>query len=161
MFGDMIIHEKVQVTHYGISIPIRAFLDVFEMDIHRFSLLYRPYGNIEYVEAPMIQMGKSIYFSEIPGEFIIRDYLEYYLLLEMSNKTNFFSPVDDAVQNPIRINIDISEKEVVIKNIDVPQLGVRGRNSDNTLIKEKLGWSPTQPLRVGIEKTYKWIKEQI
>ena len=54
--------------------------------------------------------------------------------------------------------IDISEKEVVIKNIDVPQLGVRGRNSDNTLIKEKLGWSPTQPLRVGIEKTYRWIE---
>ena len=57
--------------------------------------------------------------------------------------------------------IDISEKEVVIKNIDVPQLGVRGRNSDNTLIKEKLGWSPTQPLRMGIEKTYKWIKDQL
>ena len=57
--------------------------------------------------------------------------------------------------------IDISEKEVVIKNIDVPQLGVRGRNSDNTLIKEKLGWSPVQPLKVGIEKTYKWIKNQL
>ena len=53
--------------------------------------------------------------------------------------------------------IDISEKEVVIKNIDVPQLGVRGRNSDNTLIKEELGWSPTQPLKVGIENTYNWI----
>ena len=34
--------------------------------------------------------------------------------------------------------IDISEKDVSIENIDVPQLGVRGRNSDNTLIKEKL-----------------------
>jgi len=57
--------------------------------------------------------------------------------------------------------VDISGKEVNIKNIDVQQVGVRGRNSDNTLIKEKLGWSSTQPLRVGIEKTYKWIKEQI
>jgi nucleoside-diphosphate-sugar epimerase len=57
--------------------------------------------------------------------------------------------------------IDISSKEVKIKNIDVQQVGVRGRNSDNTLIKEKLGWSPTQSLRVGIEKTYKWIKNQV
>ena len=57
--------------------------------------------------------------------------------------------------------IDISESAVEIENIDVPQLGVRGRNSDNTLIKEKLGWSPTQPLRVGIEKTYKWIESQV
>ena len=57
--------------------------------------------------------------------------------------------------------IGISKKEVVIKNIDVPQLGVRGRNSDNTLIKEKLGWCPTQPLRVGIKKTYGWIKGEV
>jgi nucleoside-diphosphate-sugar epimerase len=57
--------------------------------------------------------------------------------------------------------IDISEKEVVIKNIDVPQLGVRGRNSDNTLIKEELGWSPTQPLKVGIKKAYSWINKQV
>mgnify|MGYP001183589380 FL=1 len=57
--------------------------------------------------------------------------------------------------------IDISKKEVVIKNIDVPQLGVRGRNSDNTLIKEKLGWSPTQLLKVGIKKTYSWINKQV
>ena len=57
--------------------------------------------------------------------------------------------------------IDVSEKEVVINNIDVPQLGVRGRNSDNTLIKEELGWCSTQPLRVGIEKTYKWIEYQL
>ena len=53
--------------------------------------------------------------------------------------------------------IDISGKEISIKNIDVSQLGVRGRNSDNTLIKDKLSWSPTQPLRDGIVKTYNWI----
>ena len=50
-----------------------------------------------------------------------------------------------------------SGKQISIKNVDVQQVGVRGRNSDNTMIKEKLGWCPTQPLRVGIEKTYKWI----
>lgn len=57
--------------------------------------------------------------------------------------------------------IDISGKEVDIVNIDVPQLGVRGRNSDNTLIKEKLGWNPTQSLQVGIKYTYKWIEEEM
>ena len=56
--------------------------------------------------------------------------------------------------------IDISGKEVVIDNIDVPQLGVRGRNSDNTLINFELSWSPIQPLKVGIEKTYKWIRSR-
>ena len=57
--------------------------------------------------------------------------------------------------------IDISGKEISIKNIDVSQLGVRGRNSDNTLIKEELGWSPTQPLKVGIKKAYSWINKQV
>ena len=57
--------------------------------------------------------------------------------------------------------IDISGKQISIKNVDVQQVGVRGRNSDNTMIKEKLGWSPMQPLKVGIEKTYKWIEYQL
>ena len=53
--------------------------------------------------------------------------------------------------------IDISKKDINIKNIDVQQVGVRGRNSDNTLIKQKLDWAPTQSLKTGISKTYKWI----
>jgi nucleoside-diphosphate-sugar epimerase len=44
-------------------------------------------------------------------------------------------------------------------NLSAPQ-GVRGRNSDNTLIKEVLGWEPEVDLRTGLERTYHWIKEQ-
>jgi GDP-D-mannose 3',5'-epimerase len=44
--------------------------------------------------------------------------------------------------------------------IDAPK-GVRGRNSDNTMIKARLGWSPTMPLRVGMEKTFHWVFEQV
>ncbi|MCM8808533.1 MAG: NAD-dependent dehydratase, partial [Candidatus Omnitrophica bacterium] len=39
--------------------------------------------------------------------------------------------------------------------------GVRGRNSDNRLIKEKLGWAPSMPLKEGLKITYKWIEEQV
>jgi nucleoside-diphosphate-sugar epimerase len=39
--------------------------------------------------------------------------------------------------------------------------GVRGRNSDNRLIYEKLGWKPTMPLRKGLEITYRWIEDQV
>ena len=56
--------------------------------------------------------------------------------------------------------IEISGKELKIKHIPGP-LGVRGRNSDNRLIKEKLGWAPTEPLVDGMRKTYSWIKEQV
>jgi nucleoside-diphosphate-sugar epimerase len=51
-------------------------------------------------------------------------------------------------------------KKIGINHIPGP-LGVRGRNSDNHLIQEKLGWRPTRPLQAGIEKTYAWIAEQV
>lgn len=39
-------------------------------------------------------------------------------------------------------------------------MGVRGRNSDNTMIKERLGWEPGLPLKEGVAKTYAWIEQQ-
>jgi dTDP-D-glucose 4,6-dehydratase len=45
-------------------------------------------------------------------------------------------------------------------HIDGP-VGVRGRNSDNKLIREKLGWAPRASLRDGLTKTYPWIQEQV
>jgi GDP-D-mannose 3',5'-epimerase len=47
--------------------------------------------------------------------------------------------------------------KVKIKHIPGPE-GVRGRNSDNTLIRQKLGWAPNTPLRVGLKRTFDWIK---
>ncbi len=43
----------------------------------------------------------------------------------------------------------------------IVRVGVRGRNSDNTLYKKQMNWEPSQPLVGGIGYTYKWIKEQI
>lgn len=81
-------------------------------------------------------------------------------------RSDFEGPVNIGSDEMITINglaqmaIDISGKNVTIDNIPGP-LGVRGRNSDNALIKEKLGWSPEQPLREGMEKTYAWISGQV
>ena len=58
------------------------------------------------------------------------------------------------------MTIAISGKQILIKNIPGPE-GVRGRNSDNNLIHQLLGWKPTQSLSTGLEKTYKWIEKQI
>lgn len=51
-------------------------------------------------------------------------------------------------------------KRVTLAHVDGPQ-GVRGRTSDNALIRERLGWAPSRPLREGLEPTYRWIKDQI
>ena len=65
-----------------------------------------------------------------------------------------------TIQNFAKMAIDISGKDLSIENIDGP-LGVHGRNSDNNLYREKMGWEPTQSLREGMEKTYAWILQQV
>jgi nucleoside-diphosphate-sugar epimerase len=54
----------------------------------------------------------------------------------------------------------IADKKLRIEHIPGP-LGVRGRNSDNRLIKSTLGWAPSYALRDGLEKTYAWIESQV
>lgn len=55
---------------------------------------------------------------------------------------------------------EIAGKMFTINHIPGP-LGVRGRNSDNTLIHEKLGWKPSLRLQLGLERTYPWIEMQV
>lgn len=81
-------------------------------------------------------------------------------------ESDFTGPVNIGSEEMISINdftkmiIDISGKNLSINNVPGPE-GVRGRNSDNRLIEEKLGWAPSMPLREGVEKTYRWIQEQV
>lgn len=65
-----------------------------------------------------------------------------------------------TIQNFAKMAISISGKNLAIKNIDGP-LGVHGRNSDNDLFREKVGWEPTQSLKDGMEKTYTWVAKQV
>ena len=92
-------------------------------------------------------------------------------------ESDFIGPVNIGSEEMVTINqlgqmaIDISEKDVKISNIygqefiekygfECP-LGVRGRNSDNKLYKDKIGWEVSQPLINGMKKTYQWIDEQV
>ena len=59
-----------------------------------------------------------------------------------------------------RMIIEISGKTLEIAFGGGPE-GVRGRCSDNRLIQRQLGWSPSQPLRQGVEKTYAWVERQV
>lgn len=81
-------------------------------------------------------------------------------------QSDFEGPVNIGSDQMISINglaqmvMGIAGKQIPIKHIPGP-LGVRGRTSDNELIKDMLGWAPSRPLSEGIEKTYLWIKEQL
>ncbi len=80
--------------------------------------------------------------------------------------SDFTGPVNIGSEQMVSINdlvdivAEVAGKEVKKIHIDGP-LGVRGRNSNNNLIREKLNWDYSQPLSVGIEKTYSWIYSQL
>jgi len=98
-------------------------------------------------------------------------------ILRFMRQDGFLGPVNIGSEEMVTINqlaqfaIDASGKNITIKNIDGNEfkekygfkcpIGVRGRNSDNTLYKEKVGWEPTKSLYDGILDTFYWIDKQI
>jgi GDP-D-mannose 3',5'-epimerase len=81
-------------------------------------------------------------------------------------RSDYWKPVNIGSEEMISINdfakmiMDVAGKQLEIEHIPGP-LGVRGRSSDNRLIREVLGWEPNAPLREGITKTYNWIKQVV
>lgn len=91
--------------------------------------------------------------------------------------SEFTGPVNIGSEEMVSINglatlaINISGKNLKLKNIHGEEfqkkygfkcpLGVKGRNSDNKLYREKIGWEVKQPLESGLRKTYQWIKSQV
>lgn len=77
-----------------------------------------------------------------------------------------FEPLNIGSEEMVSINklaeitMGIANKNLKIRHIPGP-LGVKGRNSDNKLIKKKLGWAPNYSLKKGIQKTYPWILDQV
>jgi nucleoside-diphosphate-sugar epimerase len=82
-------------------------------------------------------------------------------------ESNFSDPINIGSSERVSINelVSIAEQIAGLRlerkyDLSQPQ-GVAGRNSDNTLIRQALGWEPSTPLATGLQKTYQWIKEQM
>jgi len=82
-------------------------------------------------------------------------------------ESDILDPINLGSSELVTINqlVDVVEEIAGVRlrrqyNLDAPK-GVRGRNSDNTLILERLGWEPSTPLSVGLEKTFAWIHDEL
>src|SRR6185437_6531176 len=81
-------------------------------------------------------------------------------------ESDFTGPVNIGSDEMVTINqlaemvTSVSGKKLSLRHIRGP-LGVRGRNSDNRLISEKLGWRPSRPLLEGLRRTYEWVSAQV
>jgi nucleoside-diphosphate-sugar epimerase len=82
-------------------------------------------------------------------------------------ESDIHEPINLGSSEMVTINqlVDVVERIAGMKlrrnyKLDAPK-GVRGRNSDNTMILERLGWEPNTPLEVGMEQTYRWIHDEM
>jgi len=99
------------------------------------------------------------------------------MVLRFMRQDKFLGPVNIGSEEMVTINnlaemaIEIADKRAYVRNIAGEEfvakygfrcpVGVKGRNSDNKLYKEQIGWEPTQPLREGMVKTFQWINAQV
>jgi GDP-D-mannose 3',5'-epimerase len=157
-----------------------AFHRNYGLDVRvaRFHNIFGPYGTwTGGKEKAPAAICRKVAQAEVGGEIEIwgdgkqtRSFLYIDECLEgirrLMDSKDFRGPVNIGSDEMVTINqlveivMEIAEKKINVKHITGP-LGVKGRNSDNKLIKEKLGWSPALPLKNGIAKTYLWIHEQV
>jgi len=154
-----------------------AYASDFDMEcrIARFHNVYGPCGTWKggREKAPAAFCRKAICSEEIfemwgdgmqtRSFMFIEDCVEGCLRIMFGD---YDKPLNLGTEEMISMNdfaemaMSFENKALKIHHIPGPQ-GVRGRNSNNDLIKEKLGWEPSIPIRVGLRKTYMWIKSQV
>lgn len=149
-----------------------------DVRVARFHNIYGPFGTWEggREKAPAafcrkVAMAKDGDVVEVYGDgkqtrsFLLVDECIEGIMRFM--ESDFKGPVNIGSEEMINMNdfmnmiIRLSRKKLTIKNTEFHGVGVRGRNSDNKLIKEKLGWEPNYPLEKGIKITYDWIQKQV
>jgi len=148
-----------------------------EVHIGRFHNIFGPEGTwTGGREKSPAAMCRKVAMAEDGGEVEIwgdgeqtRSFLYVEECVEATRRlmeSDFSGPVNIGSEEMVTINqladiaAKVAGKTIVKKHIDGP-LGVRGRNSNNDLVREKLGWDYTMTLEDGIAKTYAWIEEQV
>jgi len=155
--------------HRNYKIPVR---------VARYHNIFGPEGTWEggREKAPAAICRKVAELPEDGGEVEVwgdgkqtRSFLYIDECIEATRRmmeSDFIGPVNIGSEEIVTINqlVDTAAKvagKKVSKNHIVGPLGVRGRNSNNDLIRKELGWDYSQTLEEGIRKTYNWIEEQI
>ena len=167
---EKLFSERLYLTYSrNHGIPVR---------VARYHNIFGPEGTWEggREKAPAAICRKVAYLPESGGAIEVwgdglqtRSFLFIDECIEATRRlmdSDFQGPVNIGSEEMVTINqlvetaAKVSGKTVAKIHIDGP-LGVRGRNSNNDLIREKLGWDYSQSLEEGIFKTYYWIKSQI
>ena len=152
--------------NYGLSVRVARFHNIFGEEgtwdggrekapaaVCR-KVAATPVGGEIQIWGDGLQTRSFLYISECV------EAVDRLMASEFTGPVNIGSEEMISINDLARLAMQIAGKSLTIRNVPGP-LGVRGRNSDNRLIREKLGWAPSQPLAAGMRKTYAWIAEQV
>jgi nucleoside-diphosphate-sugar epimerase len=166
---EKLFSERLYLTYarnYGIDVRVARFHNIFgpkgswnngkekaPAALCRKVAMAQDNGTVE-VWGPGIQTRSFLFIDEcIEGIHRIMEG-------DYQQPLNLGSTLMISINELVKLIAKISGKTIHIKNVDGP-MGVMGRNSDNTLIKQKINWAPDEDLEGGLVKTYAWIQEQI
>lgn len=166
---EKLFSERLYMTYaknYGIDVRIARFHNIFgprgswnngkekaPAALCRKVAMCEDKGVIE-VWGPGVQTRSFLYIDEcIEG-------MQRIMESDYDKPLNLGSTRMISINQLVFLIAKLNGKNVSIRNIDGPR-GVMGRNSDNKLIKETIGWTPDEDLESGLIKTYAWIQEQI
>ena len=167
---EKLFSERLYLSyHRNYNIPVR---------IARYHNIYGPEGTWHggREKAPAAICRKVAYANiedtiEVWGDGLqTRSFLYIDECIEATRRlmdSDCTEPINIGSEEMVTINqlVDIAakvaNKKITKDNVDVPHTGVRGRNSNNDMIREKLGWDYSMTLEDGIRKTYNWIMSQI
>ncbi len=166
---EKLFSERLYLTYarnYGIDVRVARFHNIFgprgswnngkekaPAALCRKVAMAQDNGTVE-VWGPGIQTRSFLFIDEcIEG-------IHRIMQGDYQQPLNLGSTLMISINDLVKLIAKISGKTIHIKNIDGP-MGVMGRNSDNTLIKEKINWAPDEDLEGGLIKTYAWIKEHL
>jgi GDP-D-mannose 3',5'-epimerase len=163
----VLLNTYIHITH--------SLIYIYTYILDSFHNVYGPFGTWKggREKAPAAFCRKAAASTECfevwgDGEqtrsfMYVDDCVEGVLRIMMSD---FIKPLNLGTEEMVSMNefadiaMSFENKKLPIKHIPGPQ-GVRGRNSDNTLIREQLGWEPNISIQQGLRETYFWIKGQI
>jgi len=148
-----------------------------DIRIARFHNIYGPYGTFQggREKAPAAFCRKVAFAVDGDHVEVLGDGKQTRSFLYIDSciegiirfmESDFQGPLNIGSEEMISMNdfmnliIKISGKTLFIKNVEFHGVGVRGRNSDNKLIRKQLDWEPIYPLDKGIKSTYEWISKQ-
>ena len=105
LYAEIIQHSHIVDSNSNTSIKVEVLINQSYDNIKKVTLFYRSENQIEFLELDMVHSKDNFFYSIIPGEYVTKNGINYYITLELKNNSLYSYPNENPKNNPIKINI--------------------------------------------------------